>query len=61
MRIPYGIRQGGGMNYKAKQILGGLVLALGVISVLCFLPFWVWSFVVGIALIVVGIVLLKSC
>jgi len=48
-------------NYKTKQTLGCILIGLGVLLVLMFLPFWIWSLIMGAVLIVVGILILKAC
>lgn len=39
------------------MILGGVLMALGLIVLICSVPCWLWLMVLGLALILVGIIL----
>lgn len=41
-----------------KKILGGILIAAGVLILILCIPGWAWFSLVGIALIVVGVLLL---
>ena len=41
--------------------MGAILAGLGVLLVLLFLPFWVWSVLIGAALLIVGLLLLRNC
>ena len=41
--------------------MGAILAGFGVLLVLLFLPFWVWSVLIGAALLIVGLLLLRNC
>ncbi len=48
-------------NFRTKQWVGCILIGFGILLVLLFLPFWVWSLIMGAVLIVVGLIVLKAC
>ena len=44
-----------------RRCMGAILAGLGVLLVLLFLPFWVWSVLIGAALLIVGLLLLRNC
>ncbi|MBS7262653.1 MAG: hypothetical protein KIG36_03480 [Eubacteriales bacterium] len=45
---------------KYKRIIGLVLMAVGVVIVVAFVPFWLWLSVIGAALIAVGVALVAS-
>ena len=46
-------------NRKPLEILGYILIAVGVILLFCCIPCWAWWALIGVALVVVGYFLLK--
>lgn len=45
------------MNYGncwVKRIIGFFLIAIGVIMLICFMPYWLWLAILGLLLIGVG-------
>ena len=47
-------------HYGGKKILGLIMICLGSIIILCFVPFWMWCFFLGGALLCFGFLLLTK-
>ncbi len=44
-----------------KGILSGILLILGVTAILSLLPSWIWLVMIGTALIVLAVMIFRSC
>lgn len=44
----------GGSKGSGAKIIGGILMAVGVLVLLLFVPYWVWTSILSIALISVG-------
>ena len=48
-------------RFQMRRCMGAILAGLGVLLVLLFLPFWVWAVLIGAALLIVGLLLLRNC
>ncbi len=49
------------LNVKFKNLAGTVLLCGGLVVIITLLPFWVLGFVMGTALVLIGIILLALC
>ena len=47
-------RGGGGSGNRGSKILGIVLMAIGVLVLLLFVPYWVWTSVLAVLLISIG-------
>lgn len=49
-------------NYLVKKLIGFFLIVVGVIMLICFMPYWMWLAFLGLVLIGVGCyVLIRKC
>lgn len=45
-------------NCILRRIIASFLIAIGIILLICFLPYWMWLAILGIILVAVGIFVL---
>lgn len=40
---------------RHRMVFGGLCITVGAIVMLCFIPFWIWMLLLGLALALLGV------
>ena len=49
-------------NFVVRKVIGFFLIFIGVVMLICFMPYWMWLSILGVVLIVVGgCVLARRC
>lgn len=45
-------------NSAVRRVVGGFLVLLGVVLLVCFMPFWMWLALLGVILLTIGAIVL---
>ncbi len=49
-------------NCLVRKIVGFFLILLGVVLLICFMPFWMWLALLGVGMLILGcIVIIRGC
>jgi len=46
-------------NCLVRKIIGFILVTIGVIMLICFMPYWMWLSILGLVLIIAGVFVLS--